>query len=168
MFSVVTSMLVTDVGDEICCWWQLWNVSDSLSHFDHQHQLSSYIHKFRASCWCHQHSKDVTNIEIQKPTFTNRRKRQVTNIITSPISRCHQHQYLLWCFKWHSSVFQKKFQYSIRYGPYPIEIVFNVCFEITHNFRVSWVHLFPKDFWEGSQNDFDPTPVYIFRHYLKY
>ena len=37
-----TSMLVTDVWDEIC-WWQLLDVGDSFDHFGHQNQLSFYI-----------------------------------------------------------------------------------------------------------------------------
>ena len=35
----VRSMLVTDVGDEMC-WWQLWGVSDGFGHFGHQHLLT--------------------------------------------------------------------------------------------------------------------------------
>ena len=34
------SVLVTDVGDEMC-WWQVWDFSDGLGHFDHQHPWSS-------------------------------------------------------------------------------------------------------------------------------
>ena len=35
----VRSMLVTDVGDEMC-WWQLWGVSDGFGHFGRQHLLT--------------------------------------------------------------------------------------------------------------------------------
>ena len=60
-----TSMMVTDVGDEMC-WWHLKDVVDSFGHFGHQHLRSFYIGVG------HQHWKDVTNIEIQSPTSTNR------------------------------------------------------------------------------------------------
>ena len=72
----VTSMLVIDVGDEIC-WWQLYDVSDGFDHFGHQHPLSSYISVG------HQYSKDVTNIDVQ---------RLVTEF-KYPMWRCHQHHY---------------------------------------------------------------------------
>ena len=42
----VTSMLVTDVGDQMC-WWQVWDVGDMSSH---------------------QHQKFGTNIKYQSPT----------------------------------------------------------------------------------------------------
>ena len=38
----VTSMLVTDVGDEKW-WWKLLDVGDGFGHFGHQHPLSFYI-----------------------------------------------------------------------------------------------------------------------------
>ena len=37
-FLQVTSMLVMDVGDEIC-WWQLKDVGDGFGHFDHQNPI---------------------------------------------------------------------------------------------------------------------------------
>ena len=51
---VVTSMLVTDVGDEI------------VLTIGHQRLLYFYISVGQ------QNSKDVTSFEIQSPTFTNR------------------------------------------------------------------------------------------------
>ena len=63
-FQAVTSMLVTDVGEEIC-WWQLWDVGDNFGHFGRQHPLSFYISVG------HQHPKDVINIEILSPTSLN-------------------------------------------------------------------------------------------------
>ena len=51
-----TSMLVTDVGDEMC-WRQLWDVGDGSCRFRHQHSLSLNISVG------HQHPKDVTNSE---------------------------------------------------------------------------------------------------------
>ena len=42
-----TSMLMTDVGDEMCC----WQLKDVFDHFGHQHPLSFYISIER----CHQH-----------------------------------------------------------------------------------------------------------------
>ena len=56
-----TSMLVTDVGDEMC-WRKLWDVGDGFGHFGHQHPPDFNI------IVGHQHSKDVTNIEILLPT----------------------------------------------------------------------------------------------------
>ena len=63
-----TSMLVTNVGDQMC-WRQLWDVGDSFDRLCHQHPLS-----FKTTIG-HQHSKDVTNIKIPSPTLKN----------------CHQH-----------------------------------------------------------------------------
>ena len=63
----VTSLLVTDVGDEMG-WWQLHDVGDSFSHFGYRHQLSFYISVE------HQQSKDVTKIEILSPKSTNSRQ----------------------------------------------------------------------------------------------
>ena len=61
----VTSKLMTDVADEMC-WWRQKDVGDGLGDgFYHQNPLS-----FCKSVE-HQHSKDVTNIEIQSPTSTN-------------------------------------------------------------------------------------------------
>ena len=56
-----TSMLVTDVGDEMCL-WQLWDVGDGFGCFCRQHPLSLNISVG------HQQPKDVTNIEILSPT----------------------------------------------------------------------------------------------------
>ena len=39
---MVTSMLVTDVGDKMC-WCQLIVVGDSFGYFGHQHSQSFYI-----------------------------------------------------------------------------------------------------------------------------
>ena len=58
-----TSMLVTDVGEEMC-WRQLWDVGDDFGRFYHQHPLS-----FNISVG-HQHPKVVTNIENRSPTST--------------------------------------------------------------------------------------------------
>ena len=63
----VTSMLVTDVGDEMC-WRQLLDVGDGFGYFDHQHQLSFYL-----NVW-HQHSKDVTKIKILSETSKKSRQ----------------------------------------------------------------------------------------------
>ena len=52
-----TSMLVTDVGDEMC-WRQLWDACDGFRRFLHQYPLS-----FNISVG-NQQPKDVTNIEI--------------------------------------------------------------------------------------------------------
>ena len=38
----VTSMLMTDVGDEMC-WWQLYVFGDGFDHLGQQHPLSFYI-----------------------------------------------------------------------------------------------------------------------------
>ena len=73
-----SSMLVTDIGDEMC-WWQLWDVGDGLSHFSHQHPLSLNISVG------HQHQKDVTNVS----KFCHQHPKIVTNI-KSPTSTCHQ------------------------------------------------------------------------------
>ena len=51
-----------DEGDG--CWRQLWDIGDGLCRFRHQHPLS-----FNISVG-HQHSKDVTKIEILSPTST--------------------------------------------------------------------------------------------------
>ena len=64
----VTSMLVTDVGDEMC-WWQLYDVGDNFGHFGNQNLLSFYISVG------HQHSNDFK----------------------SSSSRCHRHHcHLTW------------------------------------------------------------------------
>ena len=63
-----TSMLVTEVGDEMC-WF--WDIVDGFGRFCHQHPLS-----FNISVG-HKQPKDVTNIEILSLTSTN----------------CHQHLY---------------------------------------------------------------------------
>ena len=57
-----TSMLVTDVGNEMC-WWQFEDVGDGFGHFGHQNPLSLNI------SLGHQHPKDVTKILILSPTF---------------------------------------------------------------------------------------------------
>ena len=44
------------------CWWQFEDVGDGFCHFRHQHPLSFYLSVG------HQHSKDVTKIQIQSPT----------------------------------------------------------------------------------------------------
>ena len=62
---MLTSVLVTDVGDEMC-WWRLYDVGDGFSNFDYQHSLSFYINNGD------QQSKDIANLEIQSPTSTNR------------------------------------------------------------------------------------------------
>ena len=74
---LATSLLVTDVGDEIC-WWQLWDVG--FGRFCHQHPLS-----FNISVG-HQHPKDVTNIEILSLTCKNYHQDKVTNIYLSSTS----------------------------------------------------------------------------------
>ena len=53
---LVTLMLVTDVGDEMC-WRQLWDVGDGFGRFCHQHPLS-----FNINVNCHQDK--VTNIHL--------------------------------------------------------------------------------------------------------
>ena len=58
----VTSMLVTDVGDEVCC-WQLLRCWSRFLPF-----------------WSQKHSKDVKKIEILSPTSN----------FKSPTSRSHQ------------------------------------------------------------------------------
>ena len=69
----LTSVLVTDVGDEMC-WWQLYDVGDGFSHFDHQNPLSFYIgigwfgptfKRYR------QHGNSVTNIYKLSPTLSH-------------------------------------------------------------------------------------------------
>ena len=57
-----TSMLVTDVGDEMF-WIQFEDVSDGFSFFGHQRPLSLNISVG------HQHPKDVTKILFLLPTF---------------------------------------------------------------------------------------------------
>ena len=66
-FYTATSMLATDVGDEIC-WRQLWDVGDGFGQFCHQHPLSKktiFQHQGRAprSKRCHQYRNSVTNIQ---------------------------------------------------------------------------------------------------------
>ena len=46
---MTTSMLVTDVGDEMF-WWQFKDVGDSLSHFGHQNLLSYSIKSPTSQC----------------------------------------------------------------------------------------------------------------------
>ena len=61
--STVSSMLVTDVGDQMC-WWQVWDVSDRFGML-----MTNFIH-----CENRQHNDSVTNIWNRSPT-----------------NRCHQH-----------------------------------------------------------------------------
>ena len=75
----VTSKLMTDVADEMC-WWRQKDVGDGLGDgFYHQNPLS-----FCKSVE-HQHSKDVTNIEIQSPTSTYGCQLLITNITVTII-----------------------------------------------------------------------------------
>ena len=71
----VTSMLVTDVGDQMC-WWQVWDVGDKLRQLPTSH-----------SCvlWCHSTSYyDVTNMQ-----------KNITNLLfSSPISQNGHHHYV--------------------------------------------------------------------------
>ena len=67
----VTSMLVTDVGDEMW-WWKLLDVGDGFVHFGCQDTL------FYISVG-YQHSKDFTNIHKTSLTLSR-------NITMSPIS----------------------------------------------------------------------------------
>ena len=76
---MATSMLVTDVGDELC-WRQLLDVDDSFGRFYHQHPLF-----FNISVG-HQQPKDVTNIEILSLRSKNCHQDNVTNIHLSPKS----------------------------------------------------------------------------------
>ena len=86
------SMLVTDVGDEMC-WRQLWDVDDGFRRFRHQHPLS-----FKISVG-HQHPKDVTNIEILSLTSKNCHQDKVTNKNSQPRPR-KKHYYSADCFLW--------------------------------------------------------------------
>ena len=74
-----TSMLVTDVGDEMC-WRQLWDVGDGFVRFCYQHSLSLNISVG------YQQPKDVTNIENLTLTSKNCHQDKVTNILLSPTS----------------------------------------------------------------------------------
>ena len=56
------SMLVTDVGDELC-WSQLWDIGDAFSYFYHQQPIYLNINVGN------QLPKDVTKIFILSPTF---------------------------------------------------------------------------------------------------
>ena len=85
-----TSMLVTDVGDEMF-WRQFWDVGYDFGGFRHQHPLSLNIDIG------YQHAKDVANIEI--PSLISERCHRYRNLtqqfiinIKSPTSACHQHQ----------------------------------------------------------------------------
>ena len=72
-------MLVTGLGDEMC-WRKLWDVGDGFGRFRHQYPLSFNI------IVGHQHSKDVTNIEILLSTRKNCHQHKVANIDLSPTS----------------------------------------------------------------------------------
>ena len=58
---VATSMLVTDAGDEMCC-WQFYDDGDGFGHFGHQHLSLNFSTR-------HQLLKDVNKIFILSPTF---------------------------------------------------------------------------------------------------
>ena len=66
----VTSMLTTDVADEMC-WWQLWDVDDGFGYFGNQYLVSFNI---------------STNIEKMSPTCENRHQLWVIKITMSPTS----------------------------------------------------------------------------------
>ena len=69
----ITSMLVTDAGDEMCC-LQLRDGIDGHRRFCYKHPLSFIIGTGQ------QHPKDVTNIEIPSPTPGNGHQHKVDNI----------------------------------------------------------------------------------------
>ena len=75
---MATSMLVADVGDEMC-WWQLWDVGGGFGHFYGKHPLSLHLSVK------HQPLKDVTNIEIQLPTLSHQHH-DFTNITITKIN----------------------------------------------------------------------------------
>ena len=62
---IVASMLVTDVGDEMC-WRRLWDAGDGFGRFRHQHPLSRALTSKR----CHQHK--VTNINLSSRSNEDR------------------------------------------------------------------------------------------------
>jgi len=67
-FHSITSMLVSDIGDQIC-WWQVWDVGDRFRIL-----MTNFIH------W------KITNIMILPPTSDISRHHKVTNttVILSP------------------------------------------------------------------------------------
>ena len=60
-----TSMLMMDVGDEMC-WWHFWDVGDGFGRFCHQHPLQHY-NRAPTSEICHQYRNYVTNIQKLSP-----------------------------------------------------------------------------------------------------
>ena len=62
LYLSATSMLVTDVEEEMC-WWQLKDVGDGLGYFGHEHHL--YL-KISVGC---QHPKDSAKLSILSRTF---------------------------------------------------------------------------------------------------
>ena len=71
----VTSMLVTDVGDQMC-WWQVWDVGDRFRMF-----VIDLIHNEKTNI-----TKKVANIMILPPTSENSHHHKVINITMSPTS----------------------------------------------------------------------------------
>ena len=76
---MVTSMLVTDVGDEMC-WWKAYGVGDGFRHFGHYNPLSFYVDIG------HKHLKDVTKIEILSPTSKICHQLRFTNITVTALN----------------------------------------------------------------------------------
>ena len=70
-FNLVTSMLVTDVGDQMY-WWQVWDVDDRFTMLMNDER-----------CWW---TKKVANIMILPPTSEISHHLKVTNITMSPTS----------------------------------------------------------------------------------
>jgi len=75
VLEMATSMLVTDVGDEMC-WWQFEDVGYGFGHFDNQHPQSLNISVG------HRHPKDVTNCKSMSPNILK---------LSPTVSQCHQH-----------------------------------------------------------------------------
>ena len=121
MLTQATSMLMTDVGDEMC-WWQLWDVGDGFGHFCHQHPLSFSINVR------HQHSKDVTNIKILSLTSTNCHQDKVTDIYVALT-----HGERLGFGKWTTVSSHRKYDKNSIFRPLLTQKYFFVIFVI--NFR---------------------------------
>ena len=103
-----TSVLVTDVGNEMC-WRQLWDVGYDFGRFCHQHSLS-----FNISFW-HQQPKDVTNIEILSLTFENCHQDKVTNIYVADFVKiCESADFLEKQFYLKGMIEKVCTKYSIR------------------------------------------------------
>ena len=94
-------------------WWEFSDIGDGLGHFCHQNPINL---SFDIGVE-HQHSKDVTNIEIKSPTSINRHQLLVTNTPISPTSLAPTRRWVQWNYsnRWRKWYFLINRDFRILY-----------------------------------------------------